>query len=102
MENKKYYHKKKGGKAHVGENGTSMRTPLTPAPTRMPPTSPSTRDFSSPMSAISASWPRRAKGRYNLRPPRCILLLMTRVILVIMKKICPCFSKASTLAKLRK
>jgi hypothetical protein len=37
-----------------GGNGTSMRTPPTPPPTRTPLTSPSTRDFSSPTSATSA------------------------------------------------
>jgi hypothetical protein len=44
-------------------SGTSMRAPPTPPPTRMPQTSPSTRVFSSPMSATSASWQRTAKRR---------------------------------------
>jgi hypothetical protein len=44
------------------ESGTPTRAPPTPL-TRTPPTSPSPRDFSSPMSATSASWPRTAKGR---------------------------------------
>jgi hypothetical protein len=44
-------------------NGTPMRAPPTPPPTRTPPTSPSPKDFSSPTSATSASWPRTAKGR---------------------------------------
>jgi prefoldin subunit 5 len=44
--------------------------PLTPPPTRMPPTSPSTRASSSPTSATNASWQRTAKRRrYNLEPP---------------------------------
>jgi hypothetical protein len=54
MEKKKYY-KKKGSEAHMGGNGTLTRAPLTPPPTRTPPTSPSTRDFSSPTSATSVS-----------------------------------------------
>jgi hypothetical protein len=44
-------------------NGTPIRAPPTPPPTRMPPTSLSTRVFSSPTSATSASWQRTAKGR---------------------------------------
>jgi hypothetical protein len=44
-------------------SGTPMRAPSTPLPTRMPPTSPSTRVSSSPTSATSASWQRRAKRR---------------------------------------
>jgi hypothetical protein len=35
-------------------NGTPMRAPVTPPPLRTPPTSPSTRDFSSPTSATNA------------------------------------------------
>jgi hypothetical protein len=41
-------------------SGTPMRAPPTP-PTRTPPTLPSTKVFSSPMSATSVSWPRKAK-----------------------------------------
>jgi hypothetical protein len=44
-------------------SGTLMRAPPTPPPTRMPQTSPSTRVFSSPMSATSASWQKMAKRR---------------------------------------
>jgi hypothetical protein len=44
-------------------NGTPMRAAPTPPPTRMPSTSPSTRDFSSPTSATNASWQRTAKIR---------------------------------------
>jgi hypothetical protein len=68
---KKRYYKKKGGDAHVCRNGTPMRAPLTPPPTRMPPTSLTTRAFSSPTSATSASWQRTTKRkRYNLEPPQ--------------------------------
>jgi chromosome segregation ATPase len=46
----------------------------TPPPTKMPPTSPSTRASYSPMSTTSASWQRTAKRRrYNLEPPPSIL-----------------------------
>jgi hypothetical protein len=69
-------------------NGTPTRAPLTPHPTRMPPTSPSTRASSSPTSATSASWQRTAKRRrYNLEPPPNILHLVMRVVLVMMKMI---------------
>jgi hypothetical protein len=44
-------------------NGTPMRAPLTPPPTRTLPTSPSTRASSSPTSATSASWKKTTKGR---------------------------------------
>jgi hypothetical protein len=42
-------------------NGTPMRAPPTPPPTRTPLTSPSPKAFSSPTSATSASWQRTAK-----------------------------------------
>jgi hypothetical protein len=44
-------------------SGTLMRAPPTPPPTRTPQTSPSTRDFSSPTSATSASWQGTTKRR---------------------------------------
>jgi hypothetical protein len=44
-------------------NGTPMRAPPTPPSTRTPSTSLSTRVFSSPTSATSASWQRTAKGK---------------------------------------
>jgi hypothetical protein len=44
-------------------SGTPMRALLTPPPTRMPQTSPSTRVSSSPKSATSASWQRTTKRR---------------------------------------
>jgi hypothetical protein len=44
-------------------NGTPMRAPSTPPPTRTPPTSPSPKAFSSPTSATSASWQRTVKRR---------------------------------------
>jgi hypothetical protein len=70
-------------------NGTPMRAPSTPPSTKMPPTSPSTRDFSSPTSATNASWQRMAKiRRYNLEPPPSILHLVMRIVLVKMKMIC--------------
>jgi hypothetical protein len=43
-------------------SGTPMKAPLTPT-TKTPPTSPSTRVFSSPTSATSASWQRTTKIR---------------------------------------
>jgi hypothetical protein len=52
---KKRYYKKKGGDAQYVGNGTPTRAPPTPPPTRMPPTSSSTRVFSFPTSATSAS-----------------------------------------------
>jgi hypothetical protein len=52
-------------------NRTPMRAPPTPLPSRMPPTSSSTKAFSSPTSATSASWQRTTKRRrYNLEPPQ--------------------------------
>jgi hypothetical protein len=69
-------------------NETPMRAPSTPPPTRMLPTSPSTRVFSSPTSATSALWQKTAKRRrYNLEPPPSILHLVMRVVLVMMKMI---------------
>jgi hypothetical protein len=51
-------------------NGTPTRAPPTPPPTRMPPTLQSTKVFSSPTSATSASWQRTTKRRrYKLEPP---------------------------------
>jgi hypothetical protein len=71
---------------YVG-NGTLMRAPLTPHPTRTPPTLPSTKASSSPTSATSVSWLRTAKRRrYNLEPPPSILHLVMRVVLVRVKK----------------
>jgi hypothetical protein len=61
-EKKKYYKKRAAMPTYVG-NGTPTRAPLTPPRMRMPQTSPSTRDFSSPTSATSASWQRTTKGR---------------------------------------
>jgi hypothetical protein len=43
-------------------NGIPMRASPTPRPMRMLPTSPSTRNFSSPTLATSASWQRTTKG----------------------------------------
>jgi hypothetical protein len=45
---------------YVG-NGTPMRAPPTPPPTRMSPTSPSTKACSSPTSATNASWQKMAR-----------------------------------------
>jgi hypothetical protein len=70
------------------KNGTPMRAPPTPPPTRTSPTSPSIRASSSPTSATSVSWLRMAKRRrYNLEPPPSILHLVMRVVLVIVKMI---------------
>jgi hypothetical protein len=67
-----------------GGNGTLMRA----LPTRMPPTSPSTRASSYPMSATSVSWIKTAKRRrYTLEPHPNILHLVIRVALVKMKMI---------------
>jgi hypothetical protein len=60
---KKRYYKKKGGDAHVCREWDSDMSSLTPPLTRMPPTSPSTKVFSSPTSATSALWQRTTKGR---------------------------------------
>jgi hypothetical protein len=71
MEKKKYY-KKKGGEAHMGREWDSNATRASPTPpTRMPQTSPSTRDFSSPTLATSVSWLGTARGRrYFLEIPQ--------------------------------
>jgi hypothetical protein len=68
---KKRYYKKKSGDAHVCREWDSVRAPPTPPPMRMSPTSPSTRDSSSPTSATNASWQRTTKRRrYTLEPPQ--------------------------------
>jgi hypothetical protein len=70
---------------YVG-NGTQMRAPLTPPPTRTPPILPSTRDFSSPTLATSVSWLRTARRRrYTLEPTPNIQHLVMTVALVMMK-----------------
>jgi hypothetical protein len=70
-----------------GGNGTLIRASPTP-PTRTPPTSPSTKAFSSPTSDTNASWLRIAKRRrYILEIPPHTLLPMMRVALVIMMMI---------------
>jgi hypothetical protein len=80
------------------ENGTPMRAPPTPPPTRMPPTSLSIRDSSSPTSATSALWQRTTKiRRYKLEPPPSILHLVMRVVLV--KMICLLFLPTLTCNK---
>jgi hypothetical protein len=67
-------------------NGTPMRAPSTPPPTRTPPTSPSIRASSSPTSATSVLWLRTARRRrYTLEPPPNIQHLVMRVALVIVK-----------------
>jgi hypothetical protein len=86
----------------LGESETLTRASPIPPLTRTLPILPSTRDFSSQISATSASWPRRAKERYKLEPPPSILFSMMRVILVIMKKIFLCFLKTLASNKLRK
>jgi hypothetical protein len=87
LEKKKYY-KKKGTEAHIGREWDSTRALLTPPPTRTPPSSPSTKAFSSPTSATSVSWQRMAKRRrYILEVPPNILHLVMRVVLAIMKMI---------------
>jgi hypothetical protein len=70
-----------------GGNGTPTRAPLTPPPTRMPPSLPSIRDSSSPTSATNVSWQRTTRRRYILEVPPNILHLVMRVVLVIMKMI---------------
>jgi 3D (Asp-Asp-Asp) domain-containing protein len=81
-------------------NGTPTRAPLTPPPTRMPPTSSSTRDFSFPTSATNASWQRTArKRRYKLEPLPSILHLVMRVALVMMKITCLVFLPTLTCNK---
>jgi hypothetical protein len=99
---KKRYHKKKGGNPMFAASGTPTRAPLTPHPTRTPPTSPSTRDFSSPTSATSASWQRTAKRRrLNLNPPLNMPPLVMRLILVIMRMIYLLFLPTLTCNKRR-
>jgi hypothetical protein len=48
-------------------NGTLKRAPPTPPRMRMPQTSPSTRDFSSPTSATNASWQRTTRKKVQAR-----------------------------------
>jgi hypothetical protein len=61
-ENKRY-HKRGAAMPMCAANGTPMRAPATPPPTRRPPTSPSPKGSSSPTSATSVSWQRTTKGR---------------------------------------
>jgi hypothetical protein len=63
IKEKKKYYKKKGGDAHVCREWDSDMSSTESPPTRTPPTSPSRRDFSSPMLTTSASWQRMAKRR---------------------------------------
>jgi hypothetical protein len=72
-----------------GKNiGTPTKAPPTPPPMRTPPTSSSTKGFSSPTSAINASWLRSAKRRrYILEIPPNTLLPMMRVALVMIMMI---------------
>jgi hypothetical protein len=53
--------RRRAAKRTWGGNGTPMRAPPTPPPTRTSPTSPSTKGFSSPTSTTNASWLRIAK-----------------------------------------
>jgi hypothetical protein len=61
-EKKRYYKKKAAMPKFVG-SGTPMRAPPTHPPTRTPQTSPSTRVFSCPTLATSASWKGTTKRR---------------------------------------
>jgi hypothetical protein len=80
-------------------NGTPTRAPLTPPPTRTPPT----RDSSSPTSATNVSWLRTArKRRYTLEPPPNIQHLVMRVALVKMKMIYLLFLPTSVWNKRKK
>jgi hypothetical protein len=73
-------------------NGSPKRAPPTPPAMRMPPTSLSTKAFSSPTSATSASWQSTTKRRrYKLEPPPSILHLVMRVVLVRNKMTCLLF-----------
>jgi hypothetical protein len=60
---KKRYYKKKAVMPMFARSGTPMRAPPTPPTTRTPPTSPSIKVFSSPMSATSVLWRRMARRR---------------------------------------
>jgi hypothetical protein len=60
---KKRYYKKKAAMPMFARSGTPMRAPPTPPTTRTPPTSPSIKVFSSPMSATSVLWRRMARRR---------------------------------------
>jgi hypothetical protein len=60
---KKKYYKKKGGDAHVCREWDSDESSTDSSPTRTPQTSPSPKGFSSPTSAISASWQGTTKRR---------------------------------------
>jgi hypothetical protein len=100
---KKRYYKKKGGDAHVCREGTPMRVPPTPLPTRTPPTSPSTKASSSPTSATNVSWLRTTRRRrYTLEPPPNIQHLVMRVTLAIMKMIYLLFFPTLTWNKRKK
>jgi hypothetical protein len=73
-------------------NRTPTRAPSTPPLRKMPPTSPSTKVFSSPTSATNVSWPRIAKRRrYILEIPPNIQLPMMREDLVTKMMICTPF-----------
>jgi hypothetical protein len=85
---RKRYYKKKGGDAHVCREWDSDESSTDSSFDEDPPTSPSTRAFSSPMSATSASWLRTTRRRrYNLEPPPNIQHLVIRVALVKTKMI---------------
>jgi hypothetical protein len=97
---KKKYYKKKGGDAHVCRECDSDESSTDSSSDEDAPTSPSTRDFSSPTSATNASWQRTArKRRYKLEPPPSILHLVMRVVLVMMKITCLVFLPTLTCNK---
>jgi hypothetical protein len=95
----KFFHKKKGGEAHVGKEWDSDESSSESSDEDITNIIVN-KGSSSPTSVISASCPRRAKRRYNLETPQNILLPMMRVNLVMMIYLCP--SKALALKKLRK
>jgi hypothetical protein len=83
MEKKRYY-KKKGGEAHMGREWDSNESSTDSSSDEDVANMPSTRAFSSPMSATNASWLRTAKRRrYILEIPQNTLLPMMRVALVM-------------------
>jgi hypothetical protein len=83
---KKRYYNKKGGEHTWGGNGTPTRAPSIPPSMRTPPTSSSTKAFSSPTSVTNASWLRMAKRRrYILEiPPNTLLSMMMVALVMIM------------------
>jgi hypothetical protein len=84
----KRYYKRKGGDAHMGQEWDFDESSTDSSSDEDTANIASTKDFSSPTSATSASWLRRARRRrYTLEIPLNLLHLMMRVALVMIMMI---------------